>query len=89
MPALRVGDAMSQEGLALNDCHAEILATRCLRDFFYTQLSNLQGIRGETNESIFEVISEDKDGKKFYQLKENVQFHLYINTAPCGDARCL
>ena len=22
-----------------------------------------------------------------YKVKENVRFHLYINTAPCGDAR--
>ena len=22
-----------------------------------------------------------------YKVRENVRFHLYINTAPCGDAR--
>jgi len=27
------------------------------------------------------------DGQYPYKLKSGVHFHLYINTAPCGDAR--
>ena len=34
-----------------------------------------------TNESVFEPAMIG------YKLKEGIQFHLYINTAPCGDAR--
>lgn len=32
------GEYMSDRGLALNDCHAEIIARRCLLKFLYTQL---------------------------------------------------
>lgn len=38
--------------------------------------------REEQHRSIF--VSCDKGG---YRLKDNVQFHLYISTSPCGDAR--
>lgn len=37
----------------------------------------------EYQRSIFTKCN-DKNG---YTLKENVQFHLYISTSPCGDAR--
>lgn len=36
------------------------------------------------DESIF--VKPTNDGKMF-KLKPEIQFHLYINTAPCGDAR--
>jgi len=32
------GEYMSDRGLALNDCHAEIISRRCLLKFLYTQL---------------------------------------------------
>lgn len=32
------GEYMSDRGLALNDCHAEIIARRSLLRFLYTQL---------------------------------------------------
>ncbi|KAI4547790.1 hypothetical protein MG293_000120 [Ovis ammon polii] len=75
------GEYMSDRGLALNDCHAEIIARRSLLRFLYTQLE-LYLNRDDQKRSIFE-----KSERGGFKLKENVQFHLYISTSPCGDAR--
>lgn len=40
--------------------------------------------------SIFEsdIISEKiKSNQKFFRIKKNVNFHLLISSAPCGDGR--
>ncbi|XP_021945899.1 double-stranded RNA-specific editase Adar [Folsomia candida] len=82
------GDFMSTDGLAINDCHAEILATRCLRDFLYSEVENIgcSTTDEEFEESILKEVKSDT-GEVFYMVKENVKFHLYISTSPCGDAR--
>ncbi|KAF8764151.1 double-stranded RNA-specific editase 1-like isoform X2 [Argiope bruennichi] len=74
------GEHISMVGANLNDCHAEIISRRCLKDFFYTNLE--MHLEGEENKSIF--IKTESGG---FQLKPNIKFHLYISTAPCGDAR--
>ncbi|KAJ7427901.1 double-stranded RNA-specific editase 1-like protein [Willisornis vidua] len=76
------GEYMSDRGLALNDCHAEIIARRCLLKFLYTQLELYLSNKEDQQKSIF--IRSEQGG---FKLKENVQFHLYISTSPCGDAR--
>ncbi|XP_062861494.1 double-stranded RNA-specific editase 1 isoform X1 [Trichomycterus rosablanca] len=77
------GEYMSDRGLALNDCHAEIIARRSLLRYLYMQLEHfLSNGKEEHEKSIFTQC--DKHG---YRLKDNVQFHLYISTSPCGDAR--
>ncbi|XP_051998172.1 double-stranded RNA-specific editase 1-like isoform X1 [Xyrauchen texanus] len=77
------GEYMSDRGLALNDCHAEIIARRSLIRYLYMQLEFfLSNNKEEQQKSIFTQC--DKRG---YRLKDNVQFHLYISTSPCGDAR--
>ncbi|XP_077273630.1 adenosine deaminase acting on RNA isoform X2 [Temnothorax americanus] len=73
------GDHLSQTGGALNDCHAEVVARRCLCEYLYKQLEL------HTEEKGLESILEP--AKKGFKLKQGIQFHLYINTAPCGDAR--
>lgn len=37
----------------------------------------------EASKSIF----ERSDSDKRFKLKDGINFHLYINTAPCGDSR--
>ncbi|ODM95174.1 Double-stranded RNA-specific editase 1 [Orchesella cincta] len=77
------GDCMSEQGLAVNDCHAEILSTRCVRDFIYSQIENYQQ---EKTDCIIEQNASDNGQHKF-RLKPDVKFHLFISTSPCGDAR--
>lgn len=76
------GEHMSELGLTLNDCHAEILAVRVLRKYFYEELLRIITNPEETN-SIFEC----SQTKQLYCLKKDIKFHLFISTSPCGDGR--
>ncbi|XP_051854245.1 double-stranded RNA-specific editase 1 [Antechinus flavipes] len=76
------GEYMSDRGLALNDCHAEIISRRSLIRFLYMQLELFLSTREDQQRSIF--MKSQRGG---FKLKETVQFHLYISTSPCGDAR--
>ena len=74
------GEHISMNGMALNDCHAEIISRRCLRNYFYDELE--KHLNAETAESsIFEAT------EKGFKLRPDVQFHLFISTSPCGDGR--
>ncbi len=75
------GEYISSSGLAVNDCHAEIIARRALIRFLYSQLE----LCGKGQASASSVLESTPSGK--YKLKAGVSFHLYISTAPCGDAR--
>ncbi|KAG8233017.1 hypothetical protein J437_LFUL013686 [Ladona fulva] len=77
------GGHLSESGTALNDTHAEVVARRCLLDFFYSQLEDLLLLPEKKNSSIF----ESRPNGHGYRVKPGIKFHLYINTAPCGDAR--
>ncbi|XP_072338125.1 double-stranded RNA-specific editase 1-like isoform X3 [Scyliorhinus torazame] len=77
------GEYMSDRGLALNDCHAEIVARRSLIRFLYSQMEYHLSTKAEDHHKSIFVKCEGGG----YKLKENVQFHVYISTSPCGDAR--
>ncbi len=84
------GEYMSDTGMSLNDCHAEVIARRCLRRFFFKQL--LLHLDPETaGDSIFQRKEPGAEGDGGtgtpFNLKDGYQFHLYISTSPCGDAR--
>jgi double stranded RNA-specific editase B len=68
------------EGETLNDCHAEVLARRGLVSYLYDQLNIFNS---NPSDSIFESPS----GSRNLKLKSDVLFHLYVSSAPCGDAR--
>ena len=80
------GEYMSISGLVVNDCHAEILARRCLRKFLFEQL--LHSARSQnTNTGDVDGIFERDDEAGGFRLRGDVKFHLFISTSPCGDAR--
>ncbi|XP_055616323.1 double-stranded RNA-specific editase Adar isoform X6 [Toxorhynchites rutilus septentrionalis] len=47
--------------------------------------NSLGGIEQPEQES--SIFVRPADGSTLYRLKDGINFHLYINTAPCGDAR--
>ncbi|XP_042858239.1 double-stranded RNA-specific editase Adar-like isoform X3 [Penaeus japonicus] len=79
------GEHLSLKGQCINDCHAEVVARRCLVHFLFSQLEKLAETaeKGVPEDSIFESLEDSKG----YRVKAQYKFHLYINTAPCGDAR--
>uniref|UniRef100_G3QKY1 Adenosine deaminase RNA specific B2 (inactive) n=1 Tax=Gorilla gorilla gorilla TaxID=9595 RepID=G3QKY1_GORGO len=77
------GEHLSDQGLVVNDCHAEVVARRAFLHFLYTQLElHLSKRREDSERSIFVRLKEGG-----YRLRENILFHLYVSTSPCGDAR--
>ena len=68
----------ADDGTALHDCHAEILARRGLIKYLFQQIKHCK----ERNSSIFDY---DSTLNK-YQLHENITFHMYVSSLPCGNA---
>lgn len=77
------GEHISVYGASVNDCHAEVVVRRAFLDYLYRELEkHLES--DSASESIF-VADKLKGGFIFRDVL--TKFHLYINTAPCGDAR--
>lgn len=78
------GDRLVGDGRTVIDCHAEVIARRSLVKWFCKQLSDaIASLKSDRpNNSVFTL---NENGEKF-KLKDTVSLHMYINTAPCGDA---
>ncbi|XP_061725680.1 double-stranded RNA-specific editase Adar isoform X2 [Cydia pomonella] len=79
------GEHMSVRGRAVNDCHAEVAARRCLQRHLYAQLL----MYAEAKDPTIPIPESDLEPVPGggYQLKPDRQLHLYVSTAPCGDGR--
>lgn len=67
---------LSDEGLVVNDCHAEVL---CRRGFIRFLIEELMKCKNQQR-SVFSY----NDELKKYSIKKGIQFHLYISQSPCG-----
>jgi len=72
------GEQLCLGGSSMNDCHAEVVARRCLLAWLYAQLE--LAILGRPS-----VLQKEREGG--FCLQQGVSLHLFISTAPCGDAR--
>ncbi|CAF1279478.1 unnamed protein product [Rotaria magnacalcarata] len=69
----------ADDGTTLHDCHAEILVRRGLIRFLFEQIKQS---RNNNKSSIFEYNSTSNK----YELHENITFHMFISSLPCGNA---
>ncbi|XP_075763641.1 double-stranded RNA-specific adenosine deaminase [Pelodiscus sinensis] len=75
------GEELSLKGETVNDCHAEIISRRGFVRFLYSELMKYDPADpSSTEQSIFEPAGDNS-----LKIKDNVTFHLYVSTAPCGD----
>ena len=75
---------MNEEGLVLNDLHAEVLARRSLIKTLYKEMQWL--LDGEQEQAC--MLLEKTESKKF-KLRGGVKLHLYVSEPPCGDSSML
>ncbi|KAM9323095.1 double-stranded RNA-specific editase B2-like [Pholidichthys leucotaenia] len=79
--SVNVGD----RAYTLTDCHAEVISRRALVRFLYAQLELLLcKPRDGEQQSIFVPNTGCSRG---FRLHDDVHFHMYVSTSPCGDAR--
>lgn len=75
-----VGEAqMSEKGLIVNDCHAEVLCRRAFLLFLMREMAQFCS----TGKSAYLEETEDSDK---LQMKASIRFHLYVSQTPCGFA---
>ncbi|KIJ19870.1 hypothetical protein PAXINDRAFT_7143 [Paxillus involutus ATCC 200175] len=72
-------DRLPEQGDALHDSHAEVLARRCALRWFLEEIGRYVARDGQS-----QWLTRDHEG--MFSLKEGVQMIMYISTPPCGDA---
>ena len=72
-----------QSSCLLHDAHAEVLARRGLVRVLWSQIDQLR--RGQ-NISQHCLLRKKSAGNDMYEFREDVELHLFVSDAPCGDA---
>ena len=70
---------MSEKGLVVNDCHAEVLCRRAFLSFLMKEVEQFRS----TGKSDYLEKADDSDK---LQVKSGIQLHLYVSQTPCGYA---
>ncbi|KAF9224326.1 hypothetical protein BS17DRAFT_808084 [Gyrodon lividus] len=70
---------LPEQGDALHDSHAEVLARRCALHWLLEEIGRYVARDGQS-----QWLTRDHEG--MFSLKEGVRMILYISTPPCGDA---
>ena len=70
---------MSEKGLVVNDCHAEVLCRRAFLLFLMREMAQFRS----TGKSAYLEETEDSDK---LQMKAGIRLHLYVSQTPCGFA---
>lgn len=73
---------LNSEGNAVHDTHAEVVARRGFIRYIYNQIG-----QHLSNGSLHTIFEKADDSAEKLRVKSDVKFHLYVSTAPCGDAR--
>lgn len=72
-------EKFTEEGDALHDSHAEVLARRGAQRWFLEEIQRISS--GEHDSPWVRKTTDD-----MFELFDNVEITLYISTVPCGDA---
>ncbi|KAF8558954.1 hypothetical protein OG21DRAFT_1403825 [Imleria badia] len=72
-------DRLPEQGDALHDSHAEVLARRCALRWFLEEIGRHVVGGGHS-----QWLTKGRDG--MFSLKHGVSMTMYISTPPCGDA---
>jgi tRNA-specific adenosine deaminase 1 len=78
-------DNVRRDGSSLIDSHAEVLCRRALRRLLQSELLRDDIERSELIERKQSNSNNSSDQHAEFQLRANVQLHLYVSCSPCGD----
>ncbi|OAF68773.1 hypothetical protein A3Q56_03467 [Intoshia linei] len=85
------GASIGNNGKKVVDGHAEILARRCFIRFIlnkiYTLIQKNQNSFTDSEKTINDDVIMWNFEKKKFEILPNINIHLYISCAPCGDGR--